>query len=170
MEQENSIATTELDKLVIDQMPTFIAINYQRLLEEQDPREQVALILHIYNLRLRALTINLVSQYLSRDRGHVNSSFLEDLLEQRFPHLTPDAWEEMLFTTLNAYEGYRHLFFISELYDFYWDTSTSPRKRRAEVKTSFDRLTLATLELETQHLPPRDKSGWQALATELLAH
>jgi hypothetical protein len=51
----------EFDEFVLTCMPTFIAINYQRLLEAQDPQEQVALILHIYNLGLRALTINLVS-------------------------------------------------------------------------------------------------------------
>ena len=72
--------------------------------------------MHIYNLGLRTLTINLVSQYLFRDRAldRVNDPYLDTLLEQKFPHLTADAWEEMLFTTLRAYEGHRDLFFMPE--------------------------------------------------------
>ncbi len=41
--------TTEFNEFVLTHMPTFIAINYQRLLKVQDPREQVEMILHIYN-------------------------------------------------------------------------------------------------------------------------
>src|SRR6266566_1696831 len=166
------MTTAEFDEFVLTCMPTFIAINYQRLLEAQDPQEQVKLILHIYNLGLRALTINLVSQYIFRDRaqGKVSAPYLDTLLEQRFPHLTADAWEEMLFTTLRAYEGHRDLFFMPHLYDFYWGTSTHHQSGRAEVKPPFDRLTQATLEHQTQRLLPQDASGWQVLATELLAH
>src|SRR2546421_4892601 len=165
------MTTAEFDEFVLTRMPTFIAINYQRLLEAQSPQEQVALILHIYNLGLRVLTINLVSQYIFRDRAlkRVSDSYLDTLLEQRFPHLTADAWKEMLFTTLRAYEGHRDLFFMPELYDFYWGTSTGHQSGRAEVKPPFDRLTQATLEQQTQRLLRRDASGWQALATELLA-
>lgn len=161
---------TEFDEFVLTRLPTFIAINYQRLLETQNPQEQVKLILHIYNLGLRTLTINLVSQYLFRDRDRVNDPYLENLLEQRFPHLTADAWEDMLFTTLRAYEGHRALFFMPQLYDFYWGPSTSHQSGRVEVKPPFDRLTQATLEQQTHRLLPRDESGWQALAEELLAH
>ncbi|MFL5700794.1 MAG: hypothetical protein ACJ797_27280, partial [Ktedonobacteraceae bacterium] len=163
---------SDFNEFVLRQMPTFIAINYQRLLEAQDPQEQVTLILHIYNLGLRALTINLVSQYLFRDRAldRVSDPYLDTLLEQRFPHLTVDTWEEMLFTTLRAYEGHRNLFFMPQLYDFYWAPSTHHHSGRAEVKPPFDRLTQATLEHQTQRLLPQDASGWQVLAAELLAH
>src|SRR6266702_7234968 len=163
---------SDFNEFILAAMPTFIAINYQRLLETQKPQEQVELILHIYSLGLRVLTINLVSQYIFRDRAlkRVSDPYLDTLLEQRFPHLTADAWEEMLFTTLRAYEGHRDLFFMPELYDFYWGTSTSHRSGRAEVKPPFDRLTQATLEQQAQRLLPRDASGWQALTTELLAH
>ncbi|MFL5589655.1 MAG: hypothetical protein ACJ8DI_18685, partial [Ktedonobacteraceae bacterium] len=166
------MTTAEFDEFVLTCMPTFVAINYQRLLEAQDPQEQVTLILHIYNLGLRALTINLVSQYIFRDRaqGQMSDPYLDTLLEQRFPHLTADAWEEMLFTTLRAYEGHRDLFFMPQLYDFYWAPSTHHHSGRAEVKPPFDRLTQATLEHQTQRLLPQDASGWQVLATELLAH
>src|SRR4029077_4124052 len=113
----------DLNAFIQDNMPYFIAVNYQRLLEAQHPQEQVELILHIYNLGLRALTSNLVNQYLIRDREKVNDSYLNDLLWDRFGHLTPDAWENMFFTVLRAYEGRKNLFFMRELHDFYWDTT-----------------------------------------------
>ncbi len=100
----------------------------------------------------------------------MSDPYLDTLLEQKFPHLTADAWEKMLFTTLRAYEGHRDLFFMPELYDFYWGTSTSHRSERAEVKPPFDRLTQATLDLLTEHLLPQDEFGWQALAEKLLQH
>src|SRR5438477_12930807 len=117
MKEEDMNQVSDFNEFVLTQMPTFIAINYQRLLEAQDPQEQVALILHIYNLGLRVLTINLVSQYIFRDRYRVSDSYLDKLLELKFPHLTPDAWEEMLFTALRSYEGNQDLLFIPELYD-----------------------------------------------------
>lgn len=162
----------DFNEFILASMPTFIAINYQRLLETQDSQQQVELILHIYNLGLRALTINLVSQYIFRDRAlkQVSDPYLDTLLEQKFPHLTADAWEEMLFTTLRAYEGHRDLFFMPQLYDFYWGTPTSHESGRAEVKPPFDRLTQATLEQQTHRLLPQDASGWQTLAAELLGH
>src|SRR5437588_2187769 len=155
---------------ILANMPSFIAVNYQRLLEAQKPQERVNLILHIYNLSLRVLTIILVCQYIFHDRVSIRDPYLDKLLEQKFPHLTSDAWENMLFTILRAYEGHRDFFLMPELYDFYWDTSTSHQSGRAEVKPPFDRLTQATLEQQTQRLLPQDASGWQALATELLAH
>src|SRR5437762_12348540 len=107
MKEEEMNQVSDFNEFVLRQMPTFIAINYQRLLEAQDPQEQVTLILHIYNLGLRALTINLVCQYIFRDRaqGQMSDPYLDPLLQQTFPHLTADAWEAMLFTSLRAYDG-----------------------------------------------------------------
>src|SRR5579864_801803 len=105
----------EFDEFVLTNMPSFIAINYQRLLEAQNPQEQVALILHIYNLGLHALTINLVSQYVFRDRGKVDHPDLNELLKRRFLRTqTPDAWLELFFTALMAYEGMQDLLFMPE--------------------------------------------------------
>jgi hypothetical protein len=117
-----------------------------------DPQEQVAQILHIYNLCLRVLTITMISQYLFHDRYQVADPYLDSLLEEKLPHLTPDSWEGMLFTSLRAYEGNHDLFFMPELYDFYWDTSTFPHRKRSEVKGIFDRLTQATIEFQTKRL------------------
>src|SRR5947209_6112327 len=169
MKEEDMNQVSDFNEFILAAMPTFLAINYQRLLEAQDPQEQVKLILHIYNLGLRALTINLVSQYVFRDRAleRVRDPYLDKLLEEKFPHLTSDAWEDMLFKILRAYEGHRDLFFMPELYDFYWDTSVHPHRSYAEVKAPFDRLTQAALELQAHRLLPQDESGWLTLAQEL---
>jgi hypothetical protein len=122
----------EFDTFLLENMPYFIAINYKRLLETQDPQEQVTLILHIYNLGLRALTINLIAQYFFRDWDRVRDPDLDKLLKRKIPHLTADAWEEILFAILETYKNNRNLFFMPELYDFYWDTSTYPHRERAQ--------------------------------------
>jgi hypothetical protein len=116
----------DFNAFILANMPYFIAVNYQRLLEAQSPQEQVKLTLHIYNLGLRALTISLVSQYLIRDRENVDDPYLNELLWEKFDHLTTGAWEEIFFTALKAYEGKQDLFFMPELHDFYWDTETFP--------------------------------------------
>lgn len=159
---------TDLDKLILTDMPHFIAINYQRLLTAQTPQECVDLALHIYNLGLRALTIGLVSQYLIRDKDRVIDPYLNELLLKKFPNLTLDGWQQILFTSLKVYEGNRDLFFIPELYDFYWDTSILPNRRRAEVEDPFNRLTQLAIERQVKHLSPQNEDEWEHLATETL--
>jgi type II secretory pathway predicted ATPase ExeA len=146
-------------------MPHFIVVNYQRLLAAPTPQEQVKLSLHTYNLVMRALTIGLVSQYLVRDRDRVSDPYLNKLLQDKFPNVTLDVWNLLLFTTLKAYEGNRDLFFIPELYDFYWDTTAIPHRQRSEVERPFDRLTQMALELLAGR-QPRDPGEWERLAEE----
>jgi hypothetical protein len=161
---------TEFDAFVLANLPHFIAVNYQRLLEAQTPRERIERTLHTYNLGLRALTIGLVSQYLIRDKERVSDPYLNELLLRKFPQLmTLDAWQQLLFASLRAYEGKRDLFFMPELYDFYWDTSTVPHKRRVEVEPPFERLTQVAMEQKKEELLPRDEAGWERLAKEVMS-
>ncbi len=127
---DNPLSDTQLNDFVLSQMPHFIAVNYQRLLTAQTPQEKVELAFRTYNLGLRALTLGLVSQYLIRDDDRVSDPYLNELLLQKFPRLTLDAWQQLLFAALRAYEGKRALFFMPELYDFYWDDSTAPSRQR----------------------------------------
>jgi hypothetical protein len=156
----------EFDRFVLDNLPHFVAVNYQRLEDLWTPQERLSQILHIYNLGLRALTIGIVSQYLIRDRDRVCDSYLNDLLLQKFPKLTLDAWQNLLFAALLAYEGKEDLFFMRELYQFYWDTSVTPHRRRIEVQKPFERLTQIALSLDQSHLRPQDAAGWEHLAGE----
>jgi hypothetical protein len=156
------------DDFILAKMPHFIAVNYLRLLEEQNPQERVNLTLHIYNLGLRALTINLVNQYLIRDRDRVNDPHLNNLLSKEFPHLTLFAWRRILFATLSAYEGKRDLFFIPELYDFYWDSAPERHRRRTEVEHPFERLTQISSEHKAGTFAQYDTADWKRLAAETL--
>ena len=114
---------SDSDSQVLQSMPTLIARNYQAMLDARQPQQRVNRALHLYNLILRTLTITLVSEYLVHDKEAVRDPQLNDLLLHKFPHLTLDAWQKILFTCLRAYEGKRDLFFMPELYDFYWDTA-----------------------------------------------
>ncbi len=157
---------TDFDQFTLTNMPSFLAVNYQQLSEAQTAREQVELVLHIYNSVLRFVTISVIQQYLIRDRDKVSDPYLNQLLLQKFPHLTLDAWQQLLFAFLRAYEGKRDLFFMPELYDFYWDTSTLPHRQRVGVEAYFNRLTQIALEVTTGRLLPRDEADWQKLANE----
>ena len=56
----------EPDEYLLTNMPHFIAIKYHQLLNAQGPQEQVRLIVQIYDLMLRTLTVSLISQYISQ--------------------------------------------------------------------------------------------------------
>jgi hypothetical protein len=163
----------QLDRLILNGMPSFIAKKYNTLLETTSVRDRVQLITHIYDLWLRMLTITLVSQYLIHDRETVSDTDLNTLLKTDFEGLTIDGWQDVFFTTLDIYKGKRNLFFMPELYDFYWETSSPPYKARPDVDEPFKRLTKAFLDFRSEDrkkdMPP-DESGWEKLAKELEGH
>lgn len=158
----------DFNELILNNMPSFVAVNYQRLLEAQQPQERVRLIVHLYDLLLRMLTIALVSQYLENNKeDRVNDPYLNRLLLDRFPtDLTVDLWQKILFSAFEVYEGKVNLFFMSELYDFYWNTSTEPHSRRLEVKQNIERLTQIAVEIQLGKQLPQDEAGWSTRAQE----
>src|SRR5258708_2065218 len=160
----------DLNEFILTNMPYFIAVNYQRLLEAQQPQERVHLIVHIYDLLLRILTITLVSQYLSEDRSRVNDPFLNDLLLNKFStyDLTLDTWQKIFFTAFNVYQGKAKLFFIPELYNFYWDTSVVPPRPRLDVKQTIERLTQGAVEIQSEKELPQEEAGWFTLTQEIM--
>ncbi|MEW5959100.1 MAG: hypothetical protein AB1801_15315 [Chloroflexota bacterium] len=158
----------DFDEFVLSEMPHFIAVNYQQLLRAETPQRQIELALHIYNLGLRTLAVGLVSQYLIRDSDKMSDPYLNSLLLQKFPHLTLDTWQQLFFAALRAYEGHQHLFFISELYELYWDTSTLPHKCRIEAEEPFSRLSQIAMNLRKEELRPQRQEDWEKLAQETI--
>lgn len=156
----------EFDAFVTAKLPHFVAVKYQQMLDAAEPRARVQAALDTYDLGLRALTIGLVSQYLIHDQATISDPYVNDLLIDKFPHVTLHAWLQLLFATLRAYEGQRDLLFMPELYDFYWDTSTVPHRARPEVRAPFDRLTQIKSDLDKEDLRPADQAGWTRLADE----
>ncbi len=158
------------DEFVLANMPSFIAVNYQRLLETQQPQERINLIVHIYDLLLRIVTIILVSQYLSQERSRVNDPFLNDLLLHKFStyDLTLDTWQKIFFTAFNVYQGKAKLFFMPELYEFYWDSSAVPHRPRLAVGQTIERFTQIAVGIQSEKELPQDEAGWLTLAQEII--
>lgn len=157
-----------LNEFICQQMPHFLALNYRQAISTLMPEDRVRWVLHTYDLLLRLLTVVSVSQYLLRDREDITDPRLNELLLSRFPRFTLDGWQQILFATLQTYEGKRELLFIEELYDVYWDSSVIPHRRRHEAERAFERLTQISMELRTNGAAPRDKAEWEALAQESL--
>ena len=156
-----------IDQTLLASMPQFVALNYKRMLDANTFQEQVHWGLHTYNLGLRALTIGLVTQYLIRDADDVSDPYLNELLLKKFPKLTLDAWQQLLFSTLRAYEGKRDLFFIPELYDLYWDTTEIPHLPKGDSERTFARLTQISLEVGTKRVLPKTDVEWGMLSREV---
>ena len=157
----------EFDQFVLKSMPHFMAVEYQKLLDAEPAQEKVLHALHMYELGLRALAMGVVSQYLIRDAQRVSDPDLNQLLLTKLPTATLDTWQRILFTTLRAYEGQHSLFFMPELYDFFWDRSTTSPQPRPDIDVPFTRLTQIRNDLE-HGTPPTDEVGWQALCDETL--
>src|SRR5207237_212969 len=112
----------ELDEYLLTNMPYFVAIKYYRLLNAQEPQEQVRLIVQIYDLMLRTLTVSLISEYISQfipQRVNIYEPSLHRKLREFFDGSTLDKWEELFFFALDTYQGKREFFFMPDLYDLY---------------------------------------------------
>ena len=157
----------EFDQFVLKSMPHFMAVEYQKLSDAETAQEKIVHALHMYELGLRALAMGVVSQYLIRDAQRVSDPALNQLLLTKLPTATLDTWQTILFATLKAYEGQRNLFFMPEMYDFFWDRSITPHQPRLDVDVPFTRLTQISNDLE-HGTPPIDDAGWQALCDETL--
>jgi len=166
----------DFNEFILANMPYFIAVNYQHLLEAQKPQERVNLIVHIYDLLLRTVTITLVSQYLrylSQDQSHVNNPDLKDLndlLWNQFANdeLTLDIWQDIFFAAFKFYRGSKaKLMFMPELYNFYWDTSAVPHTPGVEVVKTIKRLTQVAVGIQSEKELPQNEVEWSALAQEI---
>lgn len=157
-----------LDDLILTRMPHFIAASYQQMLAADSPQEKIRAALHVFELSLRALALGLISQYLIRDRDRVSDPYLNQLLLEKLPRAGLDTWKQLFFITLKTYEGNRDVFFIKELYDFYWDTSTLPQRPRLGVEDPFASLIQIRFELGRHRPSPEDTAGWSALCNRTL--
>jgi hypothetical protein len=120
----------------------------------------------VYSLLVRTLTITLVSQYLIQDKDKVQDSYLNELLLNKFPQLTPDAWLKLFFAAVKAYEGRRENLFMKELYDLYWDTSQQPHIYQLEEEKALKRLGQIFAEIEVERFAPKNEAEWIAVLAE----
>ena len=143
---------TSFDNFILSQMPTFMAKNYEKMLNAETEHERLFEILQIFDLGMRTLSLGLITQYLIRDKTTVSDPHLNDLIAKRVPKASIDTWVDLFFATLKVYEGNRDIFFMTELYDFYWDTTTIPHLHRIDVDVPFFRLTQIRNDFEHGHI------------------
>ena len=157
---------TEFDEFVITKLPHFISTSHRSMPEKTTPERREEQFKKIY-LGLRTLTLGLVSQYLIRDREFVSDRYLDDLISETLPEGTQGVWQKILFLTLMVNEGKRALFFMPELYHFFWDTSKTPDQPGVGLERSFSRLTQIHYDLDDEQTPT-DTAGWDSLLNETL--
>ena len=155
----------DLDALVLTEYPYPIAANYKRLLDENDWEKKTRACIQVFEFGLRAIALGLISQYLIRDAEKISDPQLNNLLLTRLSRATLGTWNEIFFRALQAYEGRRELFFMPQLYDLYWDVSTSPRKKRKGIRAPFERLVQIRNDL-AHGIPPRNEIEWKSLFDE----
>lgn len=160
----------DLDRLIIEEFPQPIAVNYQRLLAMNDWQKKTEHCLRVFEFVLRTMALSVISQYLIRDAETVNDQYLNGLLLEKLPGKTSlGTWQQLFFATLRAYAGKKSLFFMPELYDFYWDTKLEPHRPNKGIEASFTRLVQIRNDI-AHRLGPANPDAWKSLLYETLAH
>jgi hypothetical protein len=149
---------TDLEQFILTRMPHFIAIHYQRMLDGETLITRIEETLRTFELGLRALSSILVGQYVLRDLEKVHNDELNKFLVDRLPTTNLDVWQKILFQTLKVYENAPDLFFVSELYHFYWDTTGQTPRPRANIENPFKQLVMLHNQVYIERQTFRQKS------------
>jgi len=153
----------ELQNLVINDFPYFIAINYQRLINESNWKEKTNRCIHVFDFTIRALSLMVIGQYLIVDRGKVSDPLLNKLLKDRFPRASLGTWLNLCFRGIQVYAENNYSLYIKELVNFYWDKNLSAPNK--DVVKSCNRL--VEIRNEIAHgLPPQSNEEWKKLFEE----
>ena len=110
-----------IDNFVFESMPTFISNQYQKIVNSTDSQKKIRGIVQLYDQIIRTLAIVLISQYLKYNFDQFKSEEINKLLLSDLHSPTRHFWTKIFFRTLVVYEKNRDLFFMPELYDFYWN-------------------------------------------------
>src|SRR4051812_2403759 len=123
---------TGLDQLVLSSYPYPIAIAYRKALEAPDWEKKIEWALKTFEYGLRTLTLSILSQYLNRDQDQVDDPELNALLYENLSRgATLGTWKRIFFTCIEAYGNRRDLFFMTELYDLYWNSKYRPHRKHS---------------------------------------
>lgn len=169
----------QLDYQVLHEFPYPLAINYRRILDAGSLQEKALLCLGCFDLSLRAITIQLLIQYLRQDREEIEAPELDHLLLSHFPHARVSTWKTVFFQLLRAYQGQKKRLYAPELYELYWDRDTDePRSDVDAVIRDFDVLVQATIDFpyagqdreEDTDMFPIDDAGWEPFCNRVLGH
>lgn len=157
----------DFDKFILSKMPSFIAQGYKKILLSQTAKDKTQAALYVFDLSIRSLAIGVVSQYLVRDRDKINDSYLDQMLSDKLPGGTLKTWLDLFLLTLKVYVGNKDLFFVTELYDFYWDTSVSPHQPRVDLEKVLFELLAIKYEIEYGN-SPKGQFEWEEICKHTL--
>lgn len=113
-------------------LPSYLARNLEKVLNAETPEESCRSMRDVFSLLVRTVTISLVSQYLFQKKDRVQDDNLNHMLANNLPELSMDACLQLLFASVNALGNEPQNFFIQEIYELYWDTSSGEPKASEE--------------------------------------
>jgi hypothetical protein len=161
---------SDLEHIILDSFPYPIAVRYRGMLDVESFEERARRAIDVYEASLRALTLGILGKYMRLDLEVINDSKLtrcaSDLFGRgrRAPAL--GTWKTAFFTGLKAYKDHRDLFFMPELYDFYWDTSSSPHRAKKKIQGPFDEL-VQWRNYFIAHSSPTDPEKWKSIYLDI---
>ena len=157
--------TDEFDHLVLTRYPHPLAINYKRLLDEPDTERKTRIALQVFEFGLRAVALQVISQYMQHDIDDMPDPAVNLLLSRKIDKASLGLWKEFLFRTLDAYAGHRDRLACPELADLRWEPGRN--KQRQGVQGPFDRLIEIRNRL-AHRLPPRTEEEWRDLYEKVI--
>lgn len=160
MNTHESINQIELQEMIVNEFPSFIAFNYQRVLQEFNWKEKTEKCIRVFDYTIRALTLIIIGQYLFVDRAKIQDPVFDKDLKNKFPRATLGEWVYLLFKGIQIYRENNIELIIHELVDISSgdnsDTSKNPM-----VKNCFS---LVETRNEIFHgLPPQNPEQWEKL-------
>lgn len=147
-------------------LPSYLASTWEKVLRAQTSAEKIKAIKQMYSLVVRTMTITLISQYLIQDKDKFQNNYLNDLLLNKLPNMTSDAWLQLFFTSLKAYTGRQDHLFMHELHKLYWDTSQDPPIYILNEENSLKQLGQILTEIELERFAPQSEKEWDNVFKE----
>jgi len=164
-----TVNITELENIILNEFPYPIAVRYQRMLEAKSFEIKARRGIDVYEAGLRALTLGLLGQYIQRDLETINDPKLnKEALSLITRPASLGTWQSVFFTGLKAYQGHQERFFMTQLYDFYWDTTVKPHRSQKGIQRPFQKL--VELRNEISHSSPTDSDVFQSIYKEISNH
>ena len=120
----------ESDSKIIETYPYFIAHPYKRALEEQDSFKRLHLLKETFLNYLKYIGLLTASEYFNSNLkiGEINRAFKNFLYRPQFGH-----WNAFMRSAIQALNENKHIWFISELPDYYNEIETIPYLEKGET-------------------------------------
>jgi hypothetical protein len=125
-----SLKLDEIDSIIIETYPYFLAHPYKRALEEEDDFKRLHLLKEVFLNFLKYLGLLTASEYFNSDLkiGEINRAFKNFLYRPQFGH-----WNAFMRSAIQALNDHEHNWFIKELPGYYKEVETDPYARNGDT-------------------------------------